>query len=109
MAVKFQLTQQTDTFSFNLVDEDGNTLLMGGEFNSRDDAKKTIDDVRVGSLVSQQIAASRIPSGETFFVIKNTAGQIIAKSLLFEDQMVFDNTLHHVKDGACIAEIIESI
>lgn len=109
MSATFQIVQQEGSFSFNLMSAAGEAMLLGGEFGSREDTEKAIQDVRVGSLMSQQIAAGKVASGETFFVIKDTSGQIIAKSLLFDNQMKFDAALHNVKDNACVAEITESM
>ncbi len=107
MTAIFQITKDEELYSFNLLDDSGEKLLLGGEFDSRDGAEKAIKDVRVGTLMSQQIAAGKVASGEMFFVIKDSSGQIIAKSLLYANQMAFDAALHNVKDNACVAEISE--
>ena len=92
-------------FSFKFFDKDGTLMMMGGLHDNQEAAEKTIQDVRVGSLMSNQVAASKTPDGDMFFVIKDSKGQIIAKSVLFQNQMVFNNALHAVKDAACVAEI----
>ncbi|TVZ38801.1 hypothetical protein P886_3183 [Alteromonadaceae bacterium 2753L.S.0a.02] len=107
MSATFQISEQDGLFTFNLLSGKGEQMLIGGEFENREAAEKAIQDVRVGSLMSQQIAAGKVASGETFFVIKDSAGQIIAKSLLYDNQMSFDAALHDVKDNACVAEISE--
>lgn len=94
-------------FFFEFFDKEGNRLLMSGEYESKEDAAKSIKDVQVGSLMSPQIGAGKTPDGDNFFVIKDTAGQILVKSILFDSDMVFNNALHHVKDTACIAETID--
>lgn len=106
MPTLFQIkTNEHNEFYFHLVDDSGEVLLIGGEYPLRQDVEKTIEAVRVGSLMGNQLAAARTASGESFFVITNPAGEIIAKSPLFSAQMVFDNCLHQVKDKACIAAI----
>lgn len=105
MPATFRLQRNDQSFFFHLLDGHGDVLLMSGEFASREDAERAIRDVRVGSLMSNQIAAGKVPAGETFFVIKDDTGAIIAKSVLFASRMVFDNALHAVKDSACVAEI----
>ncbi len=108
MAATFELKNTTEQqFHFTLVGSDGIDLLFGGEFPSREEAEQAIGDVRTGSLMGHLIAAGKVPAGDSFFVIKNAGGQIIAKSQLFSSQMEFDNTLHQVKDHACIAEITD--
>lgn len=105
MSLSFEVIKTEESYTFNLVSEKGNTLLLGGEYESQSAIEQAIADVQFGTLVSQQIAAGKTKKGETFFVIKNKDGNIIAKSLLFTDDMLFDNALHTVKDSTCVAEI----
>ncbi|MGR9046766.1 MAG: YegP family protein [Gammaproteobacteria bacterium] len=106
MPAIFELkSNDDDQFYFHFLDSKGDLILMSGEFEKKEDAEQAIKDVRVGSLMSNQIAAGKVPEGDSFFVIKDTAGDILVKSVLFNSQMVFDNALHAVKDNACIAEI----
>ena len=108
MSALFALKLKDDgQYHFHFINGNGEMLLMSGDYANKDDAEKAIKDVKVGSLMSQQIAAGKVPSGEIFFVIKDDTGQIIAKSILFDNQMTFDNALHAVKDNACIADICE--
>ena len=106
MAATFELkTNQNDLYYFNFLSGNGELILMSGEYEQKDGAEKAIKDVQVGSLMSQQIAAGKVADGDIFFVIKDSAGQIIMKSVLYSDSMVFDNALHTVKDNACVAEV----
>lgn len=106
MPAVFELKTNDDgQYIFNFIDNKGEMLMMSGEYEDKTEAEKAINDVRVGSLMSEQIAAGQVPDGETFFVIKDSSGQVVVKSILFDSRMVFDNALHSVKDNACIAEI----
>ncbi len=106
MATTFELkTTHDDLYYFNFLNGNGEIILMSGEYEEKASAEKAIKDVQVGSLMSQQIAAGKVANGDTFFVIKDNAGQIIMKSVLYADAMVFDNALHTVKDNACVAEV----
>lgn len=106
MPALFELKSNDDgCFFFNFVTNKGDLLLMSGEYEDKDDVLQAIKDVKVGSLMSEQIAAGKVPEGDSFFVIKNKAGEILVKSILFDDQMVFDNALHAVKDNACVADV----
>jgi uncharacterized protein YegP (UPF0339 family) len=106
MPAVFELKSNDDgQYIFHFINGKGEMLMMSGEYQDKAEAEQAIKDVKVGSLMSEQIAASRVPDGETFFVIKDGSGQILAKSILFDSRMVFDNALHAVKDSACIAEI----
>jgi uncharacterized protein YegP (UPF0339 family) len=106
MPAMFELkSNDQGQYFFHFLDNSGELLLMSGEYPKKEDAEQAIKDVRVGSLMSEQIAAGKVPDGDTFFVIKNPSGDILVKSILFQSRMVFDNALHSVKDNACIAEI----
>jgi uncharacterized protein YegP (UPF0339 family) len=108
MSIRFEVKQNDQgEFFFQLLSGDDQLLLMGAECQNREAVQTLIKDVQLGSLMGHQIGAGKVSSGETFFVIKDTHGQIIAKSALFSDQMAFDNALHAVKDNACIAETLD--
>ena len=80
-------------------------MLLGGQHDDVASVESTIKEVQVGSLMSTQISVGKTPDGDMFFVIRNSHGQIVAKSQLFQNQMVFNNALHAVKDAACVAEV----
>lgn len=92
-------------FQFQYVNSQNEMLMTSAEFENKLVAEKAIQDVRVGSLMSQLIAKGQTPDGDMFFVIKNNGGDVIAKSILFDNEMLFDNALHNVKENACIAKI----
>jgi uncharacterized protein YegP (UPF0339 family) len=106
MPASFQIKKNDDDqFYFHFVDSNGELVLMSGDYPQKAEAEQAIRDVKVGSLTANQIAAGKVSDGDTFFVIKDTAGEILVKSVLFDSRMVFDNALHTVKDNACVAEV----
>lgn len=106
MPATFELKTNDDgQYTFNFISSKGEMLLIGGEYDVKAEAEKAIQDVRVGSLMSEQISVGKVPEGETFFVIKDGSGQVLVKSILFDSDMVFNNALHSVRDSACIAAI----
>lgn len=108
MTATFQIKSNDDgKYYFHFLDGSGNLLLMSGDYPDKEEAEQAIKDVQVGSLMSEQIAAGKVPAGDTFFVIKDARGDILVKSVLFDSRMVFDNALHAVKDNACVAEITD--
>ena len=108
MASSFVLkkTENGEIF-FNFLNKDGEVVLISGNYDDKALAEAAIKEVRVGSLMSQQLAAGKTPDGEQFFVIKGNDGTILVKSALYTDQMIMDNALHCVKDNACVAEITD--
>lgn len=102
----FELRKNADEqFYFHFVDTAGELLMMSGDYEDKAELEQAIKAVKVGSLTANQIAAGKVPAGDTFFVIKDTAGDILAKSILFDSRMLFDSALHTVKDNACVAEV----
>ena len=108
MASHFELRQNKDgNISFNFLNKDGEVILFSGDYENKNLAEAAINDVRVNSLMSQQLAAGKTENGEQFFVIRGTSGDILVKSALYTSQMVMDNALHSVKDNACVAEVVD--
>lgn len=108
MPATFELkTNDENQYFFNFLNSKGELILISGDYGYKKEAMQAIKEVRTGSLMSHQIAASKVPEGDTFFVIKDSAGTIIVKSVLYNSAMVFDNALHTVKDNACVAEIVD--
>jgi len=106
MPAIFELkTNSENAFYFHFINSKGELLMMSGEYPNKEDVEKIIEEVKVGSLMSDQIAAGKVPAGDSFFVIKDRDGDVLAKSVLFDSIMVLDNALHAVKDNACIAKV----
>lgn len=106
MASSFVLKKSDDgDIYFNFLDKDGEVVLISGNYPDKTLAEEAIKDLRVNSLMSQQLAAGKTPAGEQFFVVKGSDGAILVKSALYTSQMVMDNALHCVKDNVCVAEV----
>ncbi len=104
----FVLKQNEDgEIYFNFLNNDGEVVLISGEYPDKAMAEEAIKEVKLNSLMSQQLAAGRTKDGEQFFVIKGSSGDILVKSALYTSQMVMDNALHCVKDNVCIAEVMD--
>jgi uncharacterized protein YegP (UPF0339 family) len=105
MGLAFEIKiNRENVFYFDTIDGKGKLLLISAEFPSREDVERAIQEVRVGSMMSQNISVGDA-DGKKFFVIKNQAGEILVKSILFDSDLVFNNALHSVREGACIAEL----
>ncbi len=108
MASRFVLKQTEDgEIFFNFLNTSDEVVLISGNYDDKVSAEAAIKEVRMNSLMSQQLAAGKTGEGEQFFVIKGNDGNVLVKSALYTSQMVMDNALHCVKDNACIAEIAD--
>lgn len=108
MAAVFELKSNDEGFFyFHYTNDSKELVLMSAEYEDKSEAEQDIKDVKTGSLMSEQIAAGKTPDGSNFFLIKNAAGEVLVKSVLYNDDMEFNNALHQVKDNACVAEIVD--
>lgn len=108
MACRFQLfNNDSGAFQFDFYNGNNEILMQSTAFASQKEAEQAIQDVRVGSMMSDLIAVGKGPEDSKFFVIKNRAGDVLVRSILFSDELAFNNSLHSVRDNACIAEVTQ--
>lgn len=106
MAAEFKVTSdEQGQFHFVYVNGRGEQLMTGLTYPDKPLTEQAIQEVRVGSMMSQFIAKGQTAEGALFFRISNQNGETIAESVAFDNEMVFNNALHQVRDGACIAAI----
>jgi len=106
MASSFVLKQnEVGDIYFNFLNKDGEIILISGNYADKTSAEEAIKDLKINSLMSQQLAAGKTKDGAQFFVIKGSDGEILVKSALYTSTMVMDNALHCVKDNVCVAEV----
>lgn len=106
MPSRFVIKQNSDDNSlfFCFVNSENETILLSADYEDKAAIEAAITDVKLNSLISQQLAGGKTKDGAQFFVIKGSDGHILVKSVLYTDQMAMDNALHCVKDNCCIAE-----
>jgi len=108
MPAHFVLKQDINNdFYFHFLDTNDEVILLSGRYENRESTEAEIKDVKLNSLMSQQLAGGKTPDGKMFFIIKGSDGNVLVKSVLYTSQMTMDNALHCVKDNACVAEIID--
>lgn len=106
MPAIFKLSQINNQYQFEYVNGQGEVLLTSPLFNSQAEAETAIQSVRVGSLMSQQIGKSNTPTGDYMFMISDSSGVPVARSVPFSNEMQFNNALHNVRSDACIADVV---
>lgn len=106
MGCRFELfNTDAGEFQFDFYNGNNEKLMESAQFETQALAEQAIQDVRVGSMMSEMIAVGDGPENTKFFVIKNREGTVLVRSMLFENELIFNNSLHSVRDNACIAEI----
>ncbi|MAD44953.1 MAG: DUF1508 domain-containing protein [Oceanospirillaceae bacterium] len=99
------VTENEGFFQFEYLNPKGELLMTSPAFEGKEMIDKAIQDTRVGSMMSQFIAKGQTADGGLFFMIKDSGGLPVARSILFSDEMLFNNALHTVRDDACIAAV----
>ncbi len=108
MSSRFELKQDEDSkIYFNFLNSAGEVILMSASYPEKTLAEEAIKDLKMNSLMSQQLAAGRTKDGGQFFVIKGSNGDVLVKSALYTSQMVMDNALNCVKDNVCVADVMD--
>ncbi|MGH1460719.1 MAG: hypothetical protein ACRBB6_01665 [Neptuniibacter sp.] len=106
MPAEFKVQPFTEgQFKFEFVNANGEQVMLSATFPDEEKTEKAIQDVRVGSMMSQFIAKGQTAQGDFYFIVKDTNGTELAKSVTYSSEMQFDNALHNFRDTACIAEI----
>ena len=101
----FKVSQSDQQYIFEYLNGQGEVQLISPPFANKKETETAIQAVRVGSLMSQQIGKSSTSEGEHIFMISDSSGMPVARSVPFSDEMAFNNALHHVRSDACTAEI----
>ena len=77
MASSFVLNQnESGEIYFNFLNSDGEVVLISDFYSDKALAEEAIKDVKLNSLMSQQLAAGKTKDGGQFFVIKGSDGVI---------------------------------
>ncbi|MBM95963.1 MAG: DUF1508 domain-containing protein [Oceanospirillaceae bacterium] len=106
MAAEFKVTSdEQGLFHFVYFNGRGERLMSGPTFSDRRLTDQAIQEVRVGSMMSQFISKGQTADGDLYFRISNQNGETVAQSVTFDNEMVFNNALHQVRDGACVATV----
>lgn len=106
MAAEFKVSpDKQGLFRFEYFNGQGEHLMTSPAYGDKERTDKAIQEMRVGSMMSQFISKGQTADGAFFFKISNQNGDIVAQSIAFENEMRFNNALHQVRDGACIAAI----
>ena len=94
----FEIRKETDkTYRFNLKSMGGLNLLGSVPFKSKDLIKKTISELKPTTSNSLLFERKTDYNGKFLFNLKNSSGQLIGNSGLFESEAGMENGIKHVK------------
>ncbi|MBC8769975.1 YegP family protein [Arenibacter sp. BSSL-BM3] len=93
-----EIKKESDTtYTFSLQSESGQALLTSVPFNSRAEIDDTIAKLKI--LVGQSSVFERKTdyNGKFLFIMKNTEGKIIGKSMLYSSEAGMENGIKNLK------------
>lgn len=98
---KFTITKRSNgDFQFNLKATNGQTILSGEGYKTKDGCKNGIDSVKSNSKSYERYENKTSINGKYYFNLTATNGQIIGTSEMYETTTGRDNGLDSVKSNA---------
>ena len=98
---KFVITKRTNgEFQFNLVANNGQTILSSEGYTTKPNCQNGIDSVRRNSSDDSKYERKTSSNGKPYFNLKATNGQIIGTSQMYESEASRDNGIASVKANA---------
>ncbi len=98
MAAKYELKQgNSGKFMFNLKAGNGQVILTSQSYADKSGAQKGIESVRAHAADDACYERKTASSGEPFFTLKSTNGQVIGKSEMYSGTAAMENGIASVK------------
>lgn len=104
---KFEIsTDKRGEFRFNLKAGNGQTILASEGYKARPSCLSGIESVRKNSQDDSKFDRLKSKSGQSYFNLKATNGQIIGSSEMYESESGMENGIASVKKNAPEAEVV---
>lgn len=90
--------EQDDSYRFQLKNANGNVILVSVPFSDKNEIRKTVSEL--SPLIHKPAVFERKTdyNGKFLFNLKNSNGQVIGKSSLFESEAGMENGIKNVKN-----------
>ena len=106
MAAKFDLKRGiNEQYMFNLKAANGEVILTSELYNEKPGAVHGIESVKVYAIEDGHFERKRAKSGEPFFVLKASNGEIIGKSEMYSSSWAMERGIRSVKRNAPAARV----
>ena len=106
MAGKFELYKdKAGEFRFRLKAGNGETLLTGEGYKSKDGALNGIESVKKNAADPTRFEAKQAKSGKPYFVLKAANHQVIGQSEAYESAAACDNGMSAVAKAVAGATV----
>jgi uncharacterized protein YegP (UPF0339 family) len=105
---KFEInTDKRGEFRFNLKAGNGQTILASEGYKAKASCLSGIESVRKNSQDDSKFERLKSKSGQSYFNLKATNGQIIGTSEMYASDSGMENGIASVKKNAPQAEVAE--
>ena len=102
----FHIKQNTNNACyFQFFDQNNELVLLSDYYPDKLSVKQAIQDLRLKSLMDQYFIQAETDDGEIYFMIKNSNGDVLVKSVLYTSEKMMNEALQFVKDNACRANM----
>jgi len=109
MAGKFELkTSSNGQYRFSLKASNGQTILTSELYTEKRGAKNGIESVRRNAPVDARYERKTAKSGEAYFVLKASNGQVIGQSETYSSNASLEKGIESVKKNAPDAAVDDS-
>ena len=101
MAGKFELKKSTNgQFFFNLKADNGEVILTGETYTSKQGALDGIASVKVNAPLDERYERKKSTSGQPYFTLKAVNGQALGRSEMYSSSSAMENGIASVKANA---------
>ncbi|MDD2919449.1 YegP family protein [Rhodoferax sp.] len=101
MAGKFEISKSKNgKFLFNLKAGNGQVILTSQMYDSKADATQGIESCKTNAAVDERFVRAESTSGQPYFSLKASNGQVIGRSEMYASEASRDNGIASVKTNA---------
>ena len=98
---KFQITTRSNgEFQFNLIADNGQTILSSEGYSTKANCENGIESVQKNSQEDAKFDKKTSTNEKFYFNLKATNGQIIGTSQMYESESGRDNGIQSVQENA---------
>lgn len=105
---KFEIyTDKKQEFRFRLKADNGQNILASEGYTAKSSCTNGIESVRNNSQDDSKFERLESKSGQSYFNLKATNGQVIGTSQMYSSSNTMENGIASVKKNSPIAEVVE--
>ena len=108
MAGKFEIKKSTNgQFYFNLKAGNGEVILTGETYSSKQGAEGGIESVKTNAPIEERYERKTSTGGDPYFSLKAANGQSLGRSEMYSSKAAMENGITSVKNNAPGAAVVD--